>query len=304
MNEENGPLIVSNPQMEIFDSSVFLTEEVEFLKSEGATVGFVPTMGALHDGHLSLIRQSRANCSHTVGSVFVNPTQFNNPDDLKNYPRTLDEDIRLLEQAGTDILFAPSEKEIYPDAEARSSVPVVDLGLLDKVMEGVHRPGHFQGVLQVVHRLFEIVRPDVAFFGEKDFQQLAVIRRMTEALALPVKIVGCPTRREKDGLAMSSRNVRLTPEQRAAAPSLFQALTFIRKNWEDRSVAKLKSEAAALIGKSGIAQIEYIEIADATTLQPVEVIDGNSHVRCFVAARIGDVRLIDNEAVVRPYDFI
>lgn len=208
MNEKTGNLIVSNPQMEVFDSSVFLTEEVEFLKSEGGTIGFVPTMGALHDGHLSLIRQSRANCTHTVGSIFVNPTQFNNPDDLKNYPRTLDTDIRLLEQAGTDILFAPSESEMYPDTAARAAGPAFDLGLLDKVMEGTQRPGHFRGVVQVVHRLFDIVRPDIAFFGEKDFQQLAVIRHMVEVLALPIRIVGCPTQRERDGLAMSSRNVR------------------------------------------------------------------------------------------------
>jgi pantoate--beta-alanine ligase len=287
--------------MEVFDNAAFLSEEIEFLKSEGQTIGFVPTMGALHDGHLSLVRQSRFQCDLTVASVFVNPTQFNNADDLKNYPRTLDTDVELLGKEYTDILFAPSESEIYPDASARNNFPAVDLGALDRVMEGAHRPGHFRGVLQVVHRLFDIVRPDVAFFGEKDYQQLAVIRRMVDQLGLPVRIVGCPTCRESDGLAMSSRNVRLTAEERAEAPVLYKALSHIRKNWEERPLEQLKAEAVAMIRKNGMVEVEYLEVADATTLEPVAVVDGATHVRCFVAARIGAVRLIDNDAVVKPY---
>ncbi|MFM2206542.1 MAG: pantothenate synthetase [Bacteroidota bacterium] len=287
--------------MEVFDNADFLTEEIEFLKSEGQTIGFVPTMGALHDGHLSLVRQSRFQCDQTVASVFVNPTQFNNPADLKNYPRTLESDIEMLRSEYTDILFAPAESEIYPDGTDRSGAADIDLGSLDRVMEGAHRPGHFRGVVQVVHRLFDIVRPDVAFFGEKDFQQLAVIRRMVEQLALPVRIVGCPTCRESDGLAMSSRNLLLTAEERAEAPVLYRALSHLRKNWEERPLEQLKAEAVAMIRKNGMAELEYLEVADATTLEPVAFIDGTTHVRCFVAARLGAVRLIDNEAIVKPY---
>ena len=287
--------------MEIFDNSTFLKEEIEFLKESGNAVGFVPTMGALHNGHLSLIRHSRSLCDQTVASVFVNPTQFNNPVDLQDYPRTLEADISLLEKEFTDLLFAPSEQEIYPDAASRTNVPEIDLGGLDLVMEGAHRPGHFRGVVQIVRRLFEIVQPDMAFFGEKDFQQLAIIRRMVDQLSLPVNIVGCPTFRENDGLAMSSRNVRLTPEEREQAPALFSALTFVRKNWEELSVDKLKTEAQKIIGKNALIELEYLEIADAETLQPVTAIDGTSHVRCFVAARLGAVRLIDNDVIIRPY---
>ena len=287
--------------MDIFDNASVLTEEVEFAKEQGTTVGFVPTMGALHEGHMSLVRQSKLDCDQTVVSVFVNPTQFNNPDDLDNYPRTMEADTARLEGVATDFLFAPTESEIYPDAQSRNAVPGLDLDNLDKVMEGVHRPGHFQGVVQVVSRLFDIVRPDVAYFGEKDYQQLAVIRTMTEQMKLPVRIVGCPTCREADGLAMSSRNVRLDAEGRKAAAVLFQALTFIRKNWDQHPVKTLKQVATNMIEKSGLVRIEYLEIADANTLQPVDEIDGNSHVRSFIGAYVGDVRLIDNEIVTKPY---
>lgn len=283
--------------MDIFDNSTYVQEEIEFLREEGKKVGFVPTMGALHDGHLSLIRKAKADCSVVVVSIFVNPTQFNNADDLRRYPRTLQADTALLEQAGVDILFVPTEDQIYPDDAARASVPPVKLGSLDTVMEGLHRPGHFKGVLQVVHRLFDIIQPDVAYFGEKDFQQLAVIRSMVNQLDLPVEIVACPTRRESDGLAMSSRNTRLNRRERREAAMIYRALTFVRNHWQKYSVGQLTDEAIRMIEGSGFLKVEYLKLADGNTLKPVESIEDSKYIRCFVAAQIGSVRLIDNELV-------
>lgn len=283
--------------MDIFDNSTYVQEEIEFLREEGKKVGFVPTMGALHDGHLSLIRKAKADCSVVVVSIFVNPTQFNNPDDLRRYPRTLQADTALLEQAGVDILFVPTEDQIYPDDAARASVPPVKLGALDTVMEGLHRPGHFKGVMQVVHRLFDIIQPDVAYFGEKDFQQLAVIRSMVNQLDLPVEIVACPTRRESDGLAMSSRNTRLNRRERREAAMIYRALTFVRNHWQKYSVGQLTDEAIRMIEGSGFLKVEYLKLADGNTLKPVESIEDAKYIRCFVAAQIGSVRLIDNELV-------
>lgn len=283
--------------MDIFDNSTYVQEEIEFLREEGKKVGFVPTMGALHDGHLSLIRKAKADCSVVVVSIFVNPTQFNNPDDLRRYPRTLQADTALLEQAGVDILFVPTEDQIYPDDAARATVPPVKLGALDTVMEGLQRPGHFKGVMQVVRRLFDIIQPDVAYFGEKDFQQLAVIRSMVNQLDLPVEIVACPTRRESDGLAMSSRNSRLNRRERREAAMIYRALTFVRNHWQKYSVGQLTDEAIRMIEGSGFLKVEYLKLADGNTLKPVESIEDAKYIRCFVAAQIGSVRLIDNELV-------
>lgn len=283
--------------MEHFDIAEYLTEEVDFLKKEGQKVGFVPTMGALHEGHLSLVRRSAQENDTSVVSIFVNPTQFNNPDDLTNYPRTLISDSEMLESVGTGILFAPGEQEIYPDNFSRTFAPSVDLGVLDIVMEGGYRPGHFKGVVQVVHRLFEIVKPDVAYFGEKDFQQLAVIRRMVEQLDLPVRIIACPTCREPDGLAMSSRNVRLSTAERAEAPVIYRALRFIRDHRDSKSFDDLKTEAIRMIESSGRIKVEYLELADAETLLPVADLSSATHIRSFVSAYLGKVRLIDNEVV-------
>lgn len=283
--------------MDIFDNSTYVQEEIEFLREEGKKVGFVPTMGALHDGHLSLIRKAKADCSVVVVSIFVNPTQFNNPDDLRRYPRTLQADTALLEQAGVDILFVPTEDQIYPDDAARASVPPVKLGALDTLMEGLHRPGHFKGVMQVVHRLFDIIQPDVAYFGEKDFQQLAVIRSMVNQMDIPVEIVACPTRRESDGLAMSSRNTRLNRRERREAAMIYRALTFVRNHWQKYSVGQLTDEAIRMIEGSGFLKVEYLKLADGNTLKPVESIEDSKYIRCFVAAQIGSVRLIDNELV-------
>lgn len=258
------------------------------------TVGFVPTMGALHEGHLSLVRACREACDTTVVSIFVNPTQFNDPTDLKNYPRTEAADLALLEAAGVDFVFAPAVEEIYPEPDTR----VFDFGGLDRVMEGEHRPGHFNGVGQVVSRLFEIVRPNRAFFGEKDFQQLAIIRHMTAQLGLPIEIVGCPIVRDTDGLARSSRNTLLSPEHRAAAPHIYAVLSEAAKSLRGTvPVDDAKRIIAERIDANPLLKTEYVEIASATSLRPASAWNDHAgELRCFVAVHAGPIRLIDNIA--------
>lgn len=259
------------------------------------TVGFVPTMGALHAGHLSLVGECRKACDTVVVSIFVNPTQFNDPKDLENYPRTEEADLALLEAAGVDFVFAPPVEEIYPTPDTR----VFDFGGLDRVMEGEHRPGHFNGVGQVVSRLFDIVRPDKAFFGEKDFQQLAIIRHMVRQLGLGVEIVGCPIIRDTDGLARSSRNMLLTREHRQAAPHIYEVLSdAVRSLRGAVSVADAKRIITERIDAEPLLKTEYVEIADAVTLQPAASW-GNAvgNLRCFVAVHAGNIRLIDNIAI-------
>ena len=259
------------------------------------TVGFVPTMGALHQGHLSLVNACRKTCDTVVVSIFVNPTQFNDPKDLENYPRTEQNDLQLLEAAGVDYVFAPSVEEVYPEPDTR----VFDFGGLDRVMEGEHRPGHFNGVGQVVSRLFDIVKPDKAFFGEKDFQQLAIIRYMVRQLGLSIEIVGCPIVRDTDGLARSSRNMLLTPECRAAAPHIYEVLSdAVRSLRGQVSVAEAKRLIAERIDENPNLQTEYIEIASATTLQPATEWGASvGELRCFAAVHAGQIRLIDNVAI-------
>jgi pantoate--beta-alanine ligase len=235
----------------------------------------------------------------------VNPTQFNDLSDLEKYPRTLENDSKLLEKVDCDILFAPEATEIYSESElelkrkniedkAWTQGKMIDFGTLDKVMEGAHRPGHFNGVAQVVSKLFRIVQPDKAYFGQKDFQQLAIIRSMTRQLALPVEIVACPIVRESDGLAMSSRNVRLTPAERAVAPLISQTLYKVKELQHNSSVTELKKTAEKILATEPMIQPEYFEIADAETLQPIkEYKEAESAVAC-IAVRLGNVRLIDN----------
>jgi len=256
------------------------------------TVGFVPTMGALHEGHISLLRLAKNENDIVVVSIFVNPTQFNNPDDLKNYPRPIDSDKIKLEKAGADVLFLPSVNEMYPEQEARE--PDYDFGELEKVMEGKHRPGHFRGVGQIVSKLFRIIHPDAAYFGEKDFQQLAIIRELVKQMKFPVRIVACPTIRESSGLAMSSRNERLTAKERQEASAISKALFFIRDEWKKYSPAEALQKAIQIIEHSGIMQVEYLEIADENTLQPLSEWDDSVPMRCFAAVLLGKVRLIDN----------
>lgn len=277
--------------MEVTGERLGFRESCEAARMEGSMVGFVPTMGALHDGHLSLVARAREECDVVVASIFVNPLQFGPSEDLASYPRDLDRDLLLLEKEGVDVVFAPSADEMYsggpPDA-------TVDPGPLGSVLEGASRPGHFKGVCTVVAKLFGIVGQCRAYFGEKDAQQLAVIERMVMDLDMPVEVVACPTLREEDGLAMSSRNAYLSEDERAAATCLYEALA--RAAWladgGERDANVLKAEMAKRIGAEPLAALGYVAIVDEGTFTEIERIDGP--VRALVAARIGKIRLIDN----------
>ncbi len=275
--------------MEIISTVAGLREAVAKAKNSGMTVGLVPTMGALHQGHLSLVERARKECDFVVVSVFVNPTQFNNPDDLKTYPRTVEADCKLLDEAGVDVAFVPTVEEVYPEPDTR----VFDLGPVAEVMEGAMRPGHFNGVAQVVSKLFDFASPDKAYFGEKDFQQIAVIRAMCKQLPSAPEIVACPIKRHTDGLAMSSRNVRLTPEQRAAAPMIHEILADNASLAADgvTDIEALKEMVVTEINAVDGMEVEYYDIVDPLTLQPATDISGA--VGC-VTVWMGDVRLIDN----------
>lgn len=262
------------------------------LKKEGISIGLVPTMGALHPGHLSLVNRCKKDNQCTLVSIFVNPTQFNDKKDLDKYPRTEEEDLLKLEKSGCDIVFIPTVNEIYPSGtEERLNL---DLGVLDRVMEGLHRPGHFSGVVTVVNRLFEILQPDSAYFGKKDFQQLAVIRHLVKKRNIPVRIVACETEREPDGLAMSSRNMLLTPEERKEAPFIFRVLLEARTNSANQSVPALKQWTEQRFVSNKSFTLEYFELVDAETLQPVPDWNSSGKIIGCIAARIGNVRLIDN----------
>jgi pantoate--beta-alanine ligase len=263
---------------------------IEKQKSDGKTIGFVPTMGALHEGHLKLIRQAASENDFVAVSIFVNPIQFNNPEDLEKYPRTLEEDLLKLEGTGCNLVFAPSAQEMYPEPDLTE----FDFGDLDKVMEGKFRPGHFRGVAIVVKKLFEIVTPHKAYFGEKDFQQLAIIKKMVSMLKMPVKIVPCPIVREADGLAMSSRNARLTTEERAEAPAIYKALLSVKENYSWFIPAGVKQLVTGEIQENQFFRVEYAEVVDTQTLQPFEDWHDAEHAVVCVAAFIGNVRLIDN----------
>lgn len=247
-------------------------------------------MGALHEGHLSLIRQSVKDNPFTAVSIFVNPTQFNNQLDFDRYPRNLMSDLEILASFPIDLVFVPGESEIYPEPDKR----VFDFGDLDKTMEGLHRPGHFNGVAQVVSKLFDMIKPDRAYFGEKDFQQLAIIRSLVRQLDLPVEIIGCPIIREADGLAMSSRNQLLTTPQRSASAGISAALFKAREKAGSCPVDEVREQVIASLNDHPLMQVEYFEIVDAENLQPVrEWSDPGSKVGC-IAVQIGNVRLIDN----------
>lgn len=275
--------------MEIISTVKGLRTAVAAARQAGKVVGLVPTMGALHAGHLSLIERARKECDFVVVSIFVNPTQFNNANDLATYPRTLEADCALIETVGVDVAFAPTVEEVYPEPDTR----VFDLGPVAEVMEGAMRPGHFNGVCQVVSKLFDFVNPDKAYFGEKDFQQIAVIRRMVELLGLKLEIVACPIKREADGLALSSRNVRLSAEQRAIAPQIHEVLaenvSLVDEGITD--VDALQDMVVTELNAIDGMEVEYYEIVDPVTLQPAATISGA--VGC-VTVWMGDVRLIDN----------
>jgi pantoate--beta-alanine ligase len=253
------------------------------------TVGFVPTMGALHEGHLSLIKRSASENKITVCSIFVNPIQFNNPEDLQKYPRTPEKDMSLIE-ADCEILFMPSVEEMYPSEVTEK----FSFGELETVMEGACRPGHFNGVAVVVSRLFNLVKPDKAYFGAKDFQQLQIIRAMTNQLQLPVEIVSCDIIRESDGLAMSSRNMRLAKEERGLAPFIFQTLTNCIQKSKEQTPSEVIEFALHEFSKHSEFEVEYIEIAEEKTLRTINQFNKLTKARIFIAVWLGGVRLIDN----------
>jgi pantoate--beta-alanine ligase len=256
------------------------------------SVGFVPTMGALHEGHMSLIERSVNENDVTVCSIFVNPIQFNNKADLEKYPRTPDQDLKLLEKTGCDAVFTPGTEEIYPMGETGNID--FDFGYLDRILEGKFRPGHFKGVATVVKKLFEIIEPHKAYFGKKDYQQLLIISRMVNQFNLPVEIVPCPTVREPDGLAMSSRNMRMTIRERQIAPRIFEILSEVKEKAGAIPVNKLKEWAVNEINKDPLFLVEYIEIADKYTLQPLQNWKSKENAMVLAAVNLNDLRLIDN----------
>jgi pantoate--beta-alanine ligase len=264
--------------------------QLKSLLNANKTIGFVPTMGALHEGHLSLVSFAKSNNDITVVSIFVNPTQFNNHEDFQNYPQTLKSDLDKLSLHNVDIVFTPTEKEMYPEPDTR----VFDFGTLDKMMEGKHRPGHFNGVAQIVSKLLAIVEPDKAYFGEKDFQQLTIIKQLVRQLNLPVHIMSCPTIREPDGLAMSSRNMRLSPSQRKNAALISQTLFKSQKLVKSFDVEKLKNWIIDNINKNPDLNVEYFEIVDDKELIPISSWDEPKNRIGCIAVNVGKIRLIDN----------
>lgn len=283
-------LFKSHIKMKIIETVKELQSIIAEEKKQGKTVGFVPTMGALHQGHLSLVQRCKKENDLAVVSIFVNPTQFNDKGDLERYPRTLQADAQLLETVGCDVIFAPGEKEIYPEPDTR----VFSFGMLDKVMEGEHRPGHFNGVAQVVSRLFDIVKPTRAYFGEKDFQQLAIVSEMVRQLNMPVEIVRCPIVREPDGLAMSSRNTLLNPAQRAAAPLIARTLFAAVDKLCDMELEALRRFVVDQIDANQELRVEYFEVVNFRTLRPVKSLDEDGPKQACIAVFAGKVRLIDN----------
>jgi pantoate--beta-alanine ligase len=280
--------------MHIFETIKETQEFVIEARKKGQTIGFVPTMGALHEGHLELMRHAKRENDLLAVSIFVNPIQFNNPEDLKKYPRVLDHDLKLLQSVKCDFVFTPSEQEMYPEPPTDT----FNFGPLEHVMEGAFRPGHFNGVAIVVKKLFQIVEPHRGYFGEKDYQQLAIIKTLVEQEHFPIAIVPCAIVREEDGLAMSSRNTRLTPKERKLAPEIYRILTTVAGQSKN-----MDPKALQLFGRQQFDQVkafetEYFELADDRQLQPIEGWKEKQGVRAFVALTLGNVRLIDNIRII------
>ncbi|WP_178990884.1 pantoate--beta-alanine ligase [Winogradskyella schleiferi] len=282
--------------MKNFQNKAKLSTYISLLKDRGTSIGFVPTMGALHNGHLSLVNQGLSENDIVVVSIFVNPTQFDNKEDLVKYPRTLEADIALLKTVGDDriIVYAPTDEDIYGD-NIKSQTFTFDG--LEHEMEGAFRHGHFDGVGTIVKRLLEIVTPDAAYFGEKDFQQLQIIRKLVELHHLPVKIVGCPIHRADDGLAMSSRNARLTPKHRETASFIYKTLKTAKKKFGTKSAQGVTEWVTEQFKNEPLLELEYFLIADVKTLKPVKRKSTKKAYRAFIAVYAGDIRLIDNIAL-------
>ena len=276
--------------MKVLKSKKTLIDYVERQREMGKKIGFAPTMGALHEGHLSLYKAAKKENDEVISSIFVNPTQFNNPDDFQKYPKTLEKDLELLEKAGVDAVYVPNVEEMYPDGLNSKKY---DFDGLENEMEGKYRPGHFDGVGTIVEELFRQVQPHNAYFGEKDYQQLAIIKKMVEKTKLPVKIHGVPTLREEDGLAMSSRNVRLTETQRKEATIIYETLTKVKEWFKVISLEEIKQRVTDIFRNSNF-ELEYFVIADEETLKEANAIDENKEYRAFIVAYADTVRLIDN----------
>lgn len=278
-----------NRAMEVVKTNAELQQQLNQIR-ERKSIGFVPTMGALHEGHLALVGQAAAQNQRVVVSIFVNPTQFNDPKDLERYPRNLKNDLQRLKGTGCHYVFAPPPEEIYPEPDTRK----FNFGPAGEVMEGLHRPGHFNGVAQVVSKLFTLIKPDKAYFGRKDFQQLVIIKKLVNMLDLPVEIIPCPIVREKNGLAMSSRNALLKPEERENATLIFKTLSKAKNQTGQKSVHELKEWVKETINKNPLLDVEYFEIVDDELLQPVENWKEKSTKVGCIAVFCGKIRLIDN----------
>jgi len=274
--------------LKVFTTKKELQQHLQQIKNANKSIGFVPTLGALHQGHISLIEQAQQGNDVVVCSIFVNPTQFNDPKDLEKYPRTLEADIAMLEQVNCDVLFNPPVSEIYDDNEHWH----LEIGPMEQLLEGKSRPGHYQGVTQVVSKLFNIVNPDTAYFGQKDYQQFSIISKMVDLLKMPVRLVMCPIKREADGLAMSSRNIHLTATDRQHALILSKTLNWVKENFDISKMQQLQYEAESIISAVEGVELDYFEIADGKTLLPA---DSHSQITVvLVAAKVGKTRLIDN----------
>lgn len=278
--------------METFYTKATLQQALGRIRSNGQKIALIPTMGALHEGHLSLIEFAKAHSDITICSIFVNPTQFNDPEDLKKYPRPIEQDKALLEEMGCDIVFLPTVEEMYPSADENWHI---DLHGLDEVWEGKHRPGHFQGVTQIVYKLFNLVQPDSACFGQKDFQQIMVIQRMLDVKKLPIELLICPTIRNTQGLALSSRNQRLSVRGQQDALVLSAALRYIQQHFTQQSTARIISEAKEIVSANTNVTLEYLAICDTGTLQPLQNAPSSEATYVtLIAAWVENVRLIDN----------
>ncbi|RPD38136.1 pantoate--beta-alanine ligase [Chitinophaga barathri] len=278
--------------MYLFKRVADLQEALGQEKKAGKRIGFAPTMGALHQGHISLINEAKTQCDIVVSSIFVNPTQFNDPKDFEKYPVTIKEDILALSGAGTDILFLPSVEEMYPEG-VNGKHPHYGFGYLETVLEGAYRPNHFQGVGIVVHKLLNIVEPDDLFMGQKDFQQCMIIKRLLEITGIPAKLHICPTLRETDGLAMSSRNMRLSPSERQTAAQISRTLLYIKENVKQLPFPEIKQNAWKQLQDAGF-QPDYVEIANADDLQLLDKPLPSGQMVMLIAAKLGEIRLIDN----------
>jgi len=280
--------------MIIFKKKIDISNYIVNYKKTSGKIGFIPTMGALHKGHISLIEASKRTDTLTICSIFVNPTQFNNTADFEKYPVTIEKDIDMLEKAGCNVLFLPSLEEIYP-ADSSTTLPY-ELGFIETVLDGKYRPGHFQGVCNVVQRLLDIVQPNTIYLGQKDYQQCMVIKKLTELIQSPTQIIICATLRESDGLAMSSRNMRLTSVERIKAVKISEVLLFIKQEIKPGNLQDLKQRCINYLTNEGY-NVDYVEIADATNLTLLQNWDGKKKLVALVAAFLNEVRLIDNRIV-------